>query len=78
MDSEMEVAEDSGWRLPRLRTAMIKLRDAALVAVTIALLLYAATTVLKHAAEETQLAQHQPAAAIARCDDGRQGTCDKP
>ncbi len=73
MDSEMEVSEDTGWRLPALDTAMIKLRDAALVAATIGLLLYAATTVLRHAVEPAPKA---PLATAARCD-GDSPACDR-
>jgi hypothetical protein len=75
MDSEMEVSEDSGWRLPDRSTAMIKLRDAALVAATIALLLYAATTVARHAAATSQPAPH---VALAHCAGPGSGACDKP
>ena len=73
MDSEMEVSEDTGWRLPDLGTAMIKLRDALLVGATIALLLYAATTAARHAAGNAPA----QSAAVARCDT-QQGCRDKP
>jgi hypothetical protein len=74
MDSEMEASEDSGWRLPALDTAMIKLRDAALVVATLGLLLYAATTVVRHAAPTAKPLQQ---ASATPCDS-RQQDCGRP